>query len=138
MRLKQQRYGQAATDCQPATLHQMLCICQYVIQTKTPTYKRLAREQHVSEGAVHYTLCRQSEHVLKFVEVFEEGSQTYIVTKLARGGDLLGYLGALGVDKLSEEHARVIVAQIAHGLKEIHANGIVHRDLKHLNIFISD
>ena len=83
-------------------------------------------------------MCQGSSNVLNFIEEFSLNGETYIVTKLARGGDLLGYLGALGVDKLSEEHARVIVAQIAHGLKEIHANGIVHRDLKHLNIFISD
>ena len=60
------------------------------------------------------------------------------MTKYARGGDLLGYLSSLGVDRLPESSARQIVHQIAQGLSEIHANGIVHRDLKHLNIFLSD
>ena len=41
------------------------------------------------------------------------GAETYIVTKLARGGDLLGYLSNLGVDRLPEAHARLIVSQIA-------------------------
>ena len=104
---------------------------------KTPTYKRLAREQHVSEGAVHYTLCRQSEHVLKFVEVFEEGSQTYIVTKLARGGDLLTHLYKRSDPCLSEIEARRVFVQLVRGVRGMHEKGIVHRDLKHLNIFVS-
>ena len=103
----------------------------------TKKYQRLSTENQVSEGkAMH--LCQGSTQVINFIEEFSMGGETYIVTKFARGGDLLGYLSALGVDRLPEDHARLIVSQIAQGLQEIHNNGVVHRDLKHLNIFLSD
>ena len=42
------------------------------------------------------------------------------------------------MNKLPEARAKHIVEQIARGLHDIHEQGIVHRDLKHLNIFLSD
>ena len=45
-----------------------------------------------------------------FVEEFKLQGKTYIVTKLAPGGDLLRYLRDLGVDRLPEERARKIFA----------------------------
>ena len=104
---------------------------------KTPTYKRLTREQHVSEGDVHYNLCKHSDHILKFVEAFTEGSLTYIVTKLARGGDLLSHLSRRDEPCLTEDEARRMFLQLVRGVRDMHDYGIVHRDLKHLNIFIS-
>ena len=104
---------------------------------KTHTYKRLAREQNVSEADVHYTLCRQSDHMLKFVEAFTEGNLTYIVTKFARGGDLLNHLSRRDDPCLSEDEARRMFVQIVRGVRDMHDNGFVHRDLKHLNIFVS-
>ena len=82
--------------------------------------------------------CQNSRNILNFVEAFSLDGKTYIVTAFAKGGDLLNYLRALNVDRLSEVRAKAIVFQIAHGLKEMRACGIVHRDIKHLNIFLSD
>ena len=90
----------------------------------------------MSEGEIHYTLCRNSENVLKFVETFTEGNMTYIVTKLAQGGDLLDYLHNRSEPSLSEDEARHMFLQLVHGVGEMHLRGIVHRDLKHGNIFI--
>ena len=104
---------------------------------ETNKYQRLSTENQVSEGRAMY-LCQGSNQVINFIEEFTHDGKTFIVTKLARGGDLLSYLGALGVDRLPEDRAKMIVRQIAQGLQEIHGNGVVHRDLKHLNIFISD
>ena len=54
-------------------------------------------------------LCQGSNQVIDFIEEFTTQGQTYLVTKLARGGDLIGHLSALGVDKLPEEQTREIV-----------------------------
>ena len=83
-------------------------------------------------------LCQGSNQVINFIEEFTMQDQTYLVTKLASGGDLIGYLDTFDGNRLPEKRASQIVRQIALGLQEIHSNGIVHRDLKHLNIFLSD
>ena len=83
-------------------------------------------------------VCQNSRNILNMVEAFSLNGKTYIVTAFAEGGDLLNYLRALDVFRLSEVRAKAIVFQIAHGLKEMRACGIVHRDIKHENIFLSD
>ena len=60
------------------------------------------------------------------------------MTKLAEGGDLMNYLGIHKVENLPETWTKRIVKQIASGLEHIHNNGIVHRDMKHMNIFFSN
>ena len=76
--------------------------------------------------------------MVNYIEEFEINSKTYIVTKFVRGGDLLSYLSERGVDKLPEAQAHTIFKQLTVGIRDIHEAGIVHRDLKHLNIFLSD
>lgn len=62
---------------------------------------------------------------------------TYIVTKFVKSGDLLSYMEKLGVDRLPEAMARVFIKQIAIAVATYHAEGVAHRDLKHLNILVS-
>ena len=50
----------------------------------------------------------------------------------------MDYLNHLGVEKFPEENARQIFAQMARGVQEIHNQGIVHCDLKHMNIFVTE
>lgn len=74
----------------------------------TCKYQRLSTENQVSEGRAMY-MCQSSTQVINFIEEFTINGETYIVTKLARGGDLLSYLTALGVDRLPEDRAKMIV-----------------------------
>ena len=60
------------------------------------------------------------------------------MTKFQRGGNLLSYLDSQGVNMLPEDKARHIFAQLAEGVREMHDQNIVHRDIKHLNVFIND
>lgn len=83
-------------------------------------------------------LCQDSANVVNFIEEFTIDDEIYIVTKFVRGGDLLSYLNSQGVDKVPESQANFIFRQLVQGVKDIHKSGIVHRDLKHLNIFLSD
>ena len=75
--------------------------------------------------------------MLGVADYFQIDHTAYIVTNFQAGGDLLSYMQALGKAFLSEELVLHIFAQIAFGLKGIHLQGIVHRDLKHKNIFLS-
>ena len=72
------------------------------------------------------------------VEEFSQEGQTFIVTKFQHGGNLLSYLEKLGVNMLPEDKARHIFAQLAKGVREVHVQNLVHRDIKHLNVFIDD
>ena len=72
------------------------------------------------------------------VEEFSQEGQTFIVTKFQHGGNLLSYLEKLGVNMLPEDKARHIFVQLAKGVRDMHFQNIVHRDLKHLNVFIND
>ena len=47
-------------------------------------------------------------------------------------------MNACGKTHLSEELALQIFAQVVIGLKDIHINQIVHYDIKHKNIFLSN
>ena len=64
-------------------------------------------------------------------------STHFIVTKYEAGSDLSDYMKVKGLDSLPEAHALYIFNQMALGLKDIHKEGIVHRDIKHENIFLS-
>ena len=96
------------------------------------------RFHRISEAdALH--LCQGSTSVLAFVEEFSQSDgQTYIVTKHARGGHLLDYLDHHQISSLPEERAHHVFKQVVSGVKEMHKQGIVHRDLKHTNIFVRD
>ena len=50
----------------------------------------------------------------------------------------MNYLNNLDEGKLSEERVRHIFTQLASGVQEIHNQGIVHCDLKHKNIYVSN
>ena len=38
---------------------------------------------------------------------------------------------------MPEDETRFLFKQIATGVRDIHADGIAHRDIKHLNVLIS-
>ena len=66
------------------------------------------------------------------------GNYTYLVTKYQRAGDLLNYLHKRDLDKLPESQAQHIFKQLVTGINHIHNAGIIHGDIKHMNILLSD
>lgn len=83
-------------------------------------------------------LCRQSENVMPLHDQIKLHDKVILVTKLAAGGDLVTYLAKRGLDHLPEKRARNLFRQVCKGVYEIHANGLIHCDLKHMNILLSD
>ena len=80
------------------------------------------------------------------IEEFELEDRIYFVTKLELGGDLTKFCmqyqklndEAAKTGWLSEAQARHIFCQLALGVCDLHRKGIVHRDLKLCNVFLSD
>ena len=78
----------------------------------------------------------QSEHVVRILVVDRlEGGAPYIVMEHLRGSDLAGLLRERG--PLSADEAIDYVLQACEALAEAHALGVVHRDLKPQNLFLT-
>lgn len=75
-----------------------------------------------------------SPSVARLLEVNEEGGVPYLVLELVEGMGLGEYLREKG--PLPEPEALALIGDVARGLGEAHARGIVHRDVKPANIVV--
>lgn len=75
-------------------------------------------------------------NVARMLEVFENKGNIFCVMEFAKEGDILDLIKAKG--PLSEDIARFIVIQVAHGLKHCHSRNILHRDIKLDNVLLSE
>ncbi|KAF9350289.1 hypothetical protein BGX26_011503 [Mortierella sp. AD094] len=74
--------------------------------------------------------------LLQIYKVFSEEKHHYVVTELARGGELFDRVKEKR--RFSESEARFVFRQLLNGVKYLHDRGIVHRDLKLENILLMD
>ena len=89
--------------------------------------ERFRTEIRLARKVSHPNVCRIHEYA-------EEGSLRYISMELVLGSTLKEVLKKEG--RLSPETARGVAIQVAEGLSAIHRMGIVHRDVKSLNIMV--
>ena len=73
-------------------------------------------------------------NIIKYIARYEDFKKAFYVFELVEGGDLLDYV--IGREKLSEDHARLIMSQLFNVVKYLHNNFIMHRDLKPENIMV--
>lgn len=73
-------------------------------------------------------------NVLKMYETFETDKYLMIVLEYISGGDLLSFLRKR--IKVNEQVAKYIFKQLLEGLKYMHSQGVIHRDVKLDNILI--
>jgi tRNA A-37 threonylcarbamoyl transferase component Bud32 len=79
--------------------------------------------------------CRHA-NIVQYIDSFETHEYIYIVTEYL-SSDLLSYL-EFNKTSLSENRVKQIIKQIALGVEYLHSHGIMHRDLKPMNILVSD
>lgn len=89
----------------------------------------LANEMHVHNSLRH-------ERIVKLLQCFEDNDYIYLLTELCRGGEL-NRLVKSG-KKLKIDRVRKIFHQIVEGVKYLHDNMIIHRDLKLANIMLTE
>jgi serine/threonine-protein kinase len=89
--------------------------------------RRFRSEIKLARRVAHPNVCR-------IYEYGEDGPRQYISMELVEGTNLKEVLKARGA--LPAEQAYELAAQVADGLEAIHRVGIVHRDLKTLNVMI--
>lgn len=116
-------------------------------------HRRLAGKRYAVK-ILHQELSRQAEVMARFqreaeassalahpnvVSVFDIGStdegRPYIVCELLEGQELGAYLDRVG--KLDPPSAVHVVRQVCDALAAAHAHGIVHRDVKPENVFVT-
>ena len=70
--------------------------------------------------------------------MFRKFQTIYIIMELCTGGELFDKLYDQPSEKFSEPDARSLMIRMLRALSYLHANGIVHRDLKLENFIFSD
>lgn len=97
--------------------------------------KRLMRgREHLvkNEIVVLKRVSRGHPNVLTLSDYFETSDSLYLVTALARGGELFERICQRGA--FGESDAQRLMQQVVSGVAHLHSNGIVHRDLKLENL----
>ena len=77
----------------------------------------------------------QDKHLLRMHELYETEDTIWMILDYAEGGDMMHALASL--PNYSERNVAKIFKQMLLGVKYLHSEGIVHRDLKLDNILYS-
>ena len=111
--------------------------------TTTANTKGSKSKQHMDEWEI-MKLLQNNPYVLTLFDVFETETEIHLVTEYCMGGELFDAIKRKGTTKRSsfrrgrftEPQAARITNQILKALVELHALGIVHRDIKAENILL--
>ncbi|KAG5182354.1 kinase-like domain-containing protein [Tribonema minus] len=89
-------------------------------------------------------ICRREARIMKSIpphpfvvglsHCVEDDGNIYMALEYCMGGDLFTHLGELGT--LPERAARHLVAELTLALAHLHADGIMHRDVKPENVLL--
>lgn len=108
-----------------------------VKKTRQPYSGTRDRQRKLQEVNVLKAL-GQSDHVLQFIDSWEEKNFLYIQTEYCEEGSLDVFLTTVGrKGRLDDFRIWKILLEAGQGLKHIHDSGFIHLDLKPANIFIT-
>lgn len=95
------------------------------------------RNRVQSEIKILKTLANTTR-VAKIVDACEDAESFYIIQEWCKGGDIKQYIGNGNKDRYAENTVASIVRGTLRCLYHVHANGIIHRDVKGSNILFAD
>ncbi|DAZ96752.1 TPA: hypothetical protein N0F65_012329 [Lagenidium giganteum] len=74
--------------------------------------------------------------IIQFLEAFETPTQLHVVMEYVGGTSLCDLLKQCPQQRLPERRARSVFRQLCTGIESLHAQNVIHRDLKLENILI--
>jgi len=80
----------------------------------------------------------KSEYIIRYYESIKENDCLYIIMEYGGDIDLKKYIIKQENSFINEKKIKDIIIQICKGLKEIHKNKLIHRDLTPDNIFMDN
>jgi serine/threonine protein kinase len=92
------------------------------------------QKQKIKQETTIMETLSKSKNIVKIFETYETKKHICIVMEYICAGDLLTYIKKRS--KLTEPVAKFIFKQIILGIKHIHDNNIIHRDIKLDNILL--
>lgn len=117
----------------PAPPHQIFA----VKKSKQPYLGLKDRERRIREVDVLKTLIH-SDHVVFFMDSWENNGHLYIQTEYCEEGSLDVFLAQAGLKaRLDDFRIWKILLELSMGLKQIHDQGFIHLDLKPANVLVT-
>jgi len=93
-----------------------------------------ARHKQKLQSEIKIHRAQNHAHVVRFEDVFEDKDNVYIIMELCTNHTMLEVVKRK--KRLSESETRRFMLQIIDGVKHLHENNVIHRDLKLGNIFL--
>lgn len=112
----------------------LACVCK---QIQVNGMQEKARKEAEHEVKMLKRVSKGNKYIVQYIDNFIEGDSLHIIMELCEHGDLSQYLKAQGGRPLVEQVVWKFVIQIALGLSWLHANRVLHRDIKTLNVFLT-
>ncbi|KAF2001384.1 kinase-like protein [Amniculicola lignicola CBS 123094] len=108
-----------------------------VKKTKKPYTSAKDRERKLREVEILSAL-QPNEHIVAFIDHWEESNRLYIQTEFCEDGNLKDFLSQAGFkSRLDDFRIWKILLELSLGLKHIHDSGFIHLDMKPANILIT-
>ncbi|CCX31387.1 Similar to Serine/threonine-protein kinase plo1; acc. no. P50528 [Pyronema omphalodes CBS 100304] len=92
------------------------------------------RGKFLGEIQVHKTM--QHPNIVRFIEVFEDDENIYMILELCHNKSLMDMLRRR--KRFTEPETRFFMLQLLGALKYMHGKRVIHRDLKLGNIFLDE
>uniref|UniRef100_H3G5T0 Protein kinase domain-containing protein n=1 Tax=Phytophthora ramorum TaxID=164328 RepID=H3G5T0_PHYRM len=81
---------------------------------------------------------RAHPNIMRFVEVFETPTRIHAVTELVQGASLCDILRRAPGQRLTETRAKLVFRQLTAAVEVLHAQCVIHRDLKLENVLLDE
>lgn len=91
--------------------------------------------RHAVDERLAHEHMNDAPFIVKLRHAFQTQDRLYLATEFCEGGDVYNFVDMRG-GGVSEDQARIVAAQVLLGLKSLHDESIVFRDLKPENVLL--